>query len=224
VEPEDADDVAPADPAIPARASGTVVNWRDFFVQLVIVTAGVLIALLLQGLVDWQRGQALVREARANIRQELQDNIKEIDGEIAGFKRRRANLENALQLANDLLASGKSDINQIDVGSSLAGLTAASWRSAERTGALALMEYRDVQALSGVYDAQDLYVAQQRRSLERVAGAMAAVAKGPHAAPRADLEGFRRDVLALLGDLTVERQLAEQLSESYKSTVADVFE
>lgn len=170
--PADADHVAPAEPAVPARASGAVVNWRDFFVQLVIVTAGVLIALLLQGLVDWTGDRALVREARANIRQELQDNLREVDDEIAGLKRRQANLENALQLINDLLASGKSNINQIDIGSSLAGLSSASWRSAERTGALALMEYRHVQALSMVYDAQDLYVAQQRRSLERVAGAM----------------------------------------------------
>ena len=222
--PADADDVAPADPAVPARASGPVVNWRDFFVQLVIVTVGVLIALLLQGLVDWQRGQALVREARANLRLELQDNLRDVDGEIAGLKRRQANLDTALQLTNDLFARGTSDINRIDVGSSLANLSSASWRSAERTGALALMEYRHVQALSRVYDAQDLYVAQQRRSLERVAGAMATVAKGPHAAPRADLEAFRRDVLALLGELTVEGQLAEQLSRSYKSTIADVFE
>ena len=206
------------------HSSGSVNSWKDFVVQLVIVTAGVLIALLLQGLVEWQRGEVLVREARANILQELQDNIKEIDGEIAGLKRHRANLENALQLVNDLMASGKSDINQIDVGSSLAGLSSASWRSAERTGALALMEYRDVQALSRVYDTQDLYVAQQQRSLERVAGAMATVARGPHAAPRADLENFRRDVLALLGDLTVEGQLAQHLSESYKSTIANVFE
>ena len=144
--PADADHVAPAEPAVPARASGAVVNWRDFFVQLVIVTAGVLIALLLQGLVDWTGDRALVREARANIRQELQDNLREVDDEIAGLKRRQANLENALQLINDLLASGKSNINQIDIGSSLAGLSSASWRSAERTGALALMEYRHVQA------------------------------------------------------------------------------
>ena len=58
----------------PSSIAGSVITWRDFFVQLVIVTAGVLIALLLQGLVDWQRGQALVGEARANIRQELEDN------------------------------------------------------------------------------------------------------------------------------------------------------
>ena len=211
-------------PVVAPRGSGVVATWADFFIQLVIVTAGVLIALLLQGLVDWAGDQSLVREARTNIQQELQDNLREVDAEIAGLSARRANLENALQLSNDLLANGKSEINKLDVGASLAHLSSASWRSAERTGALGLMEYRQVQALSTIYDAQDLYVAQQRRGLERVAGAMATVAKGPHAASRADLEGFRRDVLALLGELTVEGQLAEHLSRTYKSTIADVFE
>src|SRR5688572_22672859 len=106
--------------AVPARGPGAVATWRDFFIQLVIVTAGVLIALLLEGLVDWTGGRALVREARTNIRQELEDNWRELDGEIAGLKRRQADLENALQFSNDLLASGKSDISKIDVGASLA--------------------------------------------------------------------------------------------------------
>ena len=219
------EDLPPIEPS-PDRvvsAPGPVNSWKDFLVQLVIVTAGVLIALLLQGLVDWQRGQTLVREARAQIRQELEDNSRELEGEIAGLAPRKANLQSALRLSDDLLARGKTDISKIDVGSSLAQLSSASWQSAERTGALALMEYRDVQTLSAIYDAQDLYVAQQRRALDRIAGAMAVVAKGPDAAPRADLEIFRREVLALLGQLTVEEQVAGQLSRSYKNTLADVF-
>src|SRR4026208_1978170 len=42
------------------NASGTVSSWKDFVVQLVIVTAGVLIALLLQGVGGWERGGGVV--------------------------------------------------------------------------------------------------------------------------------------------------------------------
>ncbi len=147
-----------------------------------------------------------MREARANIRQELQDNLREVDGEIAGLQAARPIWRTALQLADDLLASGRSDINQIDLGLSLASLSSASWQSAERTGALALMEYRDVQALSRVYDAQDLYVAQQRRSSgagRRRDGYRRHGAT--KAAPRADLEAFRHEVLALSATLSRRR-------------------
>jgi hypothetical protein len=73
-------------------------------------------------------------------------------------------------------------------------------------------------------DAQDLYVAQQRRSLERVTGALAVTANGPDAMTRSDLEAFRQTVLAHQADLMLEEQLAAQLSRSDKSTIADVFE
>ena len=219
--PADADHVAPA---VPARASGAVVNWRDFFVQLVIVTVGVLIALLLQGLVDWTSDRALVREARASIRQELEDNMREMDGEIAGLDAREAHLNNALRLSEEMLATGKSEIKEINLGFSLAELNLASWRTAELTGALALMEYRDVQTLSQLYDFQDLYIAEQRRTLSRLSVALTGVARDPTKAARADIEAFRHEVLALQAALLIEAQLAKQLSRSYKSTIADVFE
>ena len=218
---EDAAPVAPVHP----QAPGAVNTWRDFFVQLVIVTVGVLIALLLQGLVDWQRGQALVREARANIRQELEDNAREVDTEIAGLGKRAASLDNCLKVAEELLATGKTEIKEIDLGLSFAELSSASWQSAERTGALALMEYRDVQSLSKLYDVQALYVAEQRRTLERVAAALAltGVTRDPTKAARADLEAFRHDVLALQASLSIEGQFAAGLSRSYRSTLAEVF-
>jgi hypothetical protein len=219
------EDAAPVAP-VHLQAPGAVNTWRDFFVQLVIVTVGVLIALLLQGLVDWQRGQALVREARANIRQELQENLREVDLEIAGLAKREANLDNCLKFAEDLLANGKTDINAFELGLSFAELGSASWQSAERTGALALMEYRDVQTLSKQYDKQDLYVAAQRRAMDRLANAFGVVPDATKAtkAARADLEAFRREIQALQASLLIEKQLAEQLSRSYKSTIADVFE
>jgi hypothetical protein len=216
------EDAAPVVP-VQAQTPGAVNTWRDFFVQLVIVTVGVLIALLLQGLVDWQRGQALVREARANIRQELQDNLREVDLELAGVAKRAASLDNCLKFAEELLAKGKTDIKEIDLGQSFAELSSASWQSAERTGALALMEYRDVQSLSKLYDVQAIYVAEQRRALERVAAALTGVARDPTKAARADLEAFRHSVLALQASLFIEGQLAAGLSRSYTSTLAEVF-
>jgi len=220
------EDLPPIEPP-PDRfvnASGTVSSWKDFVVQLVIVTAGVLIALLLQGLVDWQRGEALVREAQATIRQELEDNRREVEGEIAGLPKRKADLDNCLKFAEELLATGNTKIESIDLGLSFAELSTAGWQSAERTGALTLMRYRDVQTLSKIYDLQGVYVAEQRRALDRVANALTGVAtRDATKASRAELEAFRHEVLGLQASLFIEGQLSEGLKRSYDSTLNEVF-
>ena len=151
-------------------------------------------------------------------------NLKEIDGGIAGLDVREAHLKDALRLSEELLATGKSGVKEIDLGFSLAELNSASWRTAEVTGALALMEYRQVQALSQLYDFQELFVAENRQTLARLSVALTGMTRDPTKASREDLQAFRHEVLALQGRLLIEAQLAKQLSRSYKSTIAAVFE
>jgi hypothetical protein len=58
-------------------------NWKDFLVHLATITVGILIAPSLEGVRETFRERALVREARENIRRELADDKRGIDGEIA---------------------------------------------------------------------------------------------------------------------------------------------
>ena len=132
-----------------------------------------------------------MREARANIRQELQDDVREMDGEIAGLDAREAHLNNALGSARRSLATGKSEIRRSTSGSHSAELDSASWRTAELTGALALMEYRDVQSLSSSTIFRTCTSPEQRRSLPRLSVALIGVTRDPTKAARADLEAFR---------------------------------
>jgi hypothetical protein len=46
-------------------------------------------------------------------------------------------------------------------------LSAAGWHTAERTNALAYMDYADVQEYAKLYDFQNLYVIYQRQMLDR---------------------------------------------------------
>jgi len=66
-------------------------------------------------------------------------------------------LDKTLQLANELVATKQSDIRQIELGFQLSSLTDASWRTADRTGALAYMDYADVKDYAELYGLQDLY-------------------------------------------------------------------
>ena len=62
-------------PAPKPAAKYTVV---DYVFSFITITAGVLIALLINGLVEWNATRALVAEARATIAREITDNRKDL--------------------------------------------------------------------------------------------------------------------------------------------------
>ena len=131
-------------------------SWKDFGIQLITITAGILIALSLEGVRETLRDRALVREARENIRRELADNKREVDNEIADMADRGKKIDTALRFANETLKAKDTDVHQLGLELAFPTLSTASWQTAERTGALAHMDYAEVQKyalrLSGVPD------------------------------------------------------------------------
>jgi hypothetical protein len=178
----------------------------------------VLIALSLEGARQWLSDRALVREAERTLLVEIEENRVEIEGILADDDERQEALERALTFVDELLEDGTTDVNEIDLGFSLADLSSASWATAERTGAIAHMDYERVRQLSGVYEAQELFVEQQRRNLARLASATAAMSTtdDPTHAQAEDLRRFRSEVLGLRADLYIQRQLAERLRTLYE--------
>jgi len=192
-------------------------SFKELLVQLFTITLGVLIALGLEGLVERQHHRSLVREAREMIDREIEDNRKDLGGELALMSKRKQDLGQAFQLADELLTTKQSQIHEFSLGMQLASLDDASWRTAERTSALSYMAYEEVKKYSGVYALQELFVAQQRLVLQRLSAALPISALGdPYKAQAKDLEAFRTHVLATVGELTVEEQLGAQLLKAYE--------
>ncbi len=52
-------------------------SLKDFFLQLLTITVGVLIALSIEGIVEWRHHRMLVRDAKAMIALEISDNRKD---------------------------------------------------------------------------------------------------------------------------------------------------
>lgn len=212
---DDLQDVQSRTAVGPSRAERAH-TYRYFFIELLIVTSGVLIALSVDSLREWNQYRMLVREARATIAREIADNKKEVDISLSEVETRKANIRNALTLANDLLATRKSAIQEFRLGFAIAEVSSAGWQSAERTGALSHMEYSEVQKYSRLYSFQELYAAQQRQAVQRLSAAIALLSDtNPHEAQPDDLRSFRQHLLVLGGELDVERQLATRLSELY---------
>jgi hypothetical protein len=190
----------------------------DYVFQLITITAGVLIALLINGLVEWNNNRELVEQARATIRREVEANLKELEGLPDSIKRSAKELETAMRFVNDLLVKGKTDINTLGLNFNLATLNSSGWQTAERTGALAHMDYDEVQTYSELYNMQQLFDEQQRKAIDLVATSTSILASSfdPTTAPADDLAEFRQRVMLLQSNLSVTEQLGAQLIKGYQ--------
>ena len=177
-----------------------------------------LIALFINGLVEWNNNRELVEQARTNIRREVEANLKELEGLPDNVKRSGAELESALRFADELLATGKTSVRTLQLGFNIATLNSSGWQTAERTGALAHMDYDEVQEYSEIYTMQQLFDEQARKAIDLVSDSTALVASGmdPTAANSEDLKAFRQRVMQLQANLLVTQQLGEQLTKGYQ--------
>ena len=193
-------------------------SFADYLFQFITITAGVLIALLINGLVEWNNNRQLVDQARLTIRQEVEANLKELDGLSENVKRSGGNLENILRLANDLLSTGKTDVHNASLNFDLATLNSSGWQSADRTGALGHMDYGEVQKYSELYAMQELFDSQQRKAIDLVTAgsALLSPAFNPTKANRDELTRLRDHVMSFQANLLVTDQLGQQLRKSYQ--------
>src|SRR5215471_7409350 len=90
-------------------------SWAETAKHLAIITAGVLIALTLEGIVSWADHKMLVREAVANLNAELRQNKKELDGLFVGLQKEDAQLDHLNDIASELakgpIAHGEASLN-----------------------------------------------------------------------------------------------------------------
>jgi len=91
---------------------GPLMSWKEVLLPLGIVTIGILIALSLEGLVEWNHHRHLVREARENIRVEIEDNQKELAGHLKQVERVRSEHQTILHL-DRRLAEIAQELDQI---------------------------------------------------------------------------------------------------------------
>ena len=84
------------------------------------------------------------------------------------FAERMARIENVLKLLGELDAGVEPTIREAELGMGVPSLGSAAWQTAERTGALALMEYVDVQRLADIYMLQALVSDNLKEALATV--------------------------------------------------------
>lgn len=192
-------------------------NFADYAFQFITVTAGVLIALLIDGLVDWNNNRVLVAAAHEAIAMEVADNLKEMQGLPKSIASAHDDIDNCMNFANDILAKGKTKISTLQLNFHLATLNSSSWLSADRTGALAHMSYHQVKDYAELYKLQELFDKIQSRAVDAVADSIALISQAdPTKADRADMLKFREQLMRLRAGLVVTEDLGKQLTKAYQ--------
>ena len=140
----------------------SITSFKEFVRELVTITAGILIALSLEGLLTWRHHRDLVREARANILGELQTNQYQLTNEQRDLNTMEEDLRALITLVHQLESHSAHVPKAVPFVWSLAELHATSWDSAQSTGALSYMLYEEVKRYTEVYDLQRDFRAGQQ--------------------------------------------------------------
>jgi hypothetical protein len=197
-------------------------TFADYAFQFITVTAGVLIALFINGLAERNDNRELVESARTMIKLELADNKKDLERTLSGIANDQESMLNAVTFADDILTTGRTKISSLQIHYNVADeVTDSSWRTAERTGALALMDYAEVQKYSRIYDFQNLFMQQQRQALSQVilASAVLNANFNPAKPNRKDLEVFRGRVQDLMAIVSQQEKFGKKLLEDYAAAL-----
>jgi hypothetical protein len=193
----------------------------EWLFQLTTITIGVLIALSFDAVLQWNANRTLVNEARETIALEIAANRSTLDAHLATFADRIGKVDQILRLIRELEAGTEPTIREVNLTLEFPSLGDAGWQTAERTGALALMDYPEVQDLAKLYTVQALVADNVAASLlaTNEAGSVLFALDDPFTMPPSMRDDFRRRVLELRARLKHDDDLGWILSAAYKRAV-----
>ena len=129
---------------------------RDFFIHLITITVGLLIALGLENSVEALHHRHQRKEAERLIREELTQNQKDLTDSAAGLKTEIDNMHKIVSYVEARAAGKDGDATGLSIAFSEGSLADSAWRTASSTGVLSYMDYTEVQHFSDAYKEQDL--------------------------------------------------------------------
>ena len=215
---ESADVIAPdAAPEPPPSRRGHILRPGGLLLELVIVTAGVLIALSVDTVREWRAQQSLAAEARATMLSEVAQNKKVLDEALPSLGATQKIYIGALRDARARLAGKPGDSGDVNLSVTMAPLSSAAYTTAEITGALGYMDYDDVRRFAAVYDMQRRYQSLQDQIAIDVWAVATPVLFGhglSDARPQ-ELEALTRGLEQVLARLLTLHGFGEALRQAY---------
>jgi hypothetical protein len=207
-----------------------VLTVKEALVHLAIITTGILIALSLEGTLEWSHHRELVGETRVRLRDEIRGNQESVQIVLKGLAPARMRLTRAIDLASRISSPGALEeaepLFRPERGSLLSGMSfaffnTAAYTTAEVTGAFGFMDYSETVRYADTYDLQALYMRMQD-GIEKDLFSAATLGTSLLTKPTpTEIEDVKRQLRLALGGLAIIENLANGLNERYSRVLKD---
>jgi hypothetical protein len=142
---------------------------REFLFHMFTVVLGILIALAMEGGVEWFHHHALVREARENILEEVRKNKETVDESIQEIHKAEADLNHIIDLMHKVKSDRSAIKNQsMHFGVTMHDLYSTAWQTATTSGAVTYMKYDELIQYTDLYLTQQAFTSLQEQALNRM--------------------------------------------------------
>jgi hypothetical protein len=130
-------------------------SWRDFLIHLATITIGLLIALSLEGCVEFWHHRSLVHEAEASMQIEIEANARELQRALDDVRKEQDFLKKDIAVMKKIIANPKVPNNEdMTVDFRIRTFDDVSWKTSQSTGALSYMPYERAREYANIYSAQ----------------------------------------------------------------------
>jgi hypothetical protein len=137
----------------------------EFFLHLFTITIGLLIALSLEGAMEWQHHRHLVHEAEASLRSEIARNSGGLAETLADVHKQQQVLKDDIVVLRYIEKNHKApEHSSLEINFRIRTFEDVSWRTAQTTGALAYMPYAEAEKYSGIYGMQTMLTAAESQA------------------------------------------------------------
>ena len=192
-------------------------TWKDFFIHLAIITIGLFIALMLESFVEYIHHRHIVREARENIREEIERNHTKLQKDLGYLDDDTAHIKTNIATLHRLRADPKDFKGDLTYTIRFNGMENSAWTSARDMGALIYMPLKEVQNTSDIYDTQTMVTQRVDDLIQRethIEAPILAVEKSDDLTP-AQIDDMLHQSAICLVDITVLKQILQQLDTQY---------
>ena len=189
---------------------------RDFFIHLLTITVGLLIALGLENLAEWRHHVHLKHQAEQTMRLEIRANQKDLQEVIAAVPRETEALKKIEALLIDISNGKAPTAKNLQTGIMQVTPENAAWNTASATGALNYMDYAEVQRFASAYNLQEKLDRFQDQALAPLLGIMAGFSSSdPAKMTQAQAQSMLQDVHLSLAHLFATQGLAKDVNKAY---------
>lgn len=130
----------------------------DYFVHLVIITIGLLIATQIESCVEWRAHRHIAAQARDALHKEIAGNLDTLRAAQPGLKQLKSQVDDgiaAFQRVIDRPDDPAAQPHHLNFGCSGLSLENTAWKTAQSTGALDYMPYEEASVYVNIYQAQE---------------------------------------------------------------------